>query len=532
MSKVTDLKQAQQAINAIQPLGGSAELVKAIQKALAVPGPAGNPDTVSDRARDYAKAAKAYAKASTDIGTVATTKLPAAWTGAVAEHATQAVRALANELDNSKKTLEVGSSWLVFWACDLGLAQSYDRSGVDLLKEALKLATFSPVAAPGLEDARAGVEWRIKGAELAQTSGTRTASMLNQLAARARTERAGQGNGIDPLAAMILANEKGPGGSNDGDYILTPNQLDRANLFLAGLGADDQARFRGMLSGARSPEEAAYLWKALAAGHTLSEVEQFGALIHPHGDDPNWLAQHLVPALRSDDAGRESTSEVTGLHYLGKEVPAPGRGLGGDGMGSYSQGGVGDCVAASTVVAALKLDPVTMLQVTTGNTPEAPGADSSANFERRLQQLYISQYQQGQAANGDQKIYPQSNGGVGPKGNTFLANQNLGRATGETYEYVDLGTEDDRRAAVARIEKAVDEGKPVPFCALDPTDKDKPKAHQMVIIARDGNRLQVYNPWGRSEWVTEDQFIHSQVNAGRLTDDAAINMPYGAELPK
>ncbi|MGW3046190.1 hypothetical protein ACWC9T_40900 [Kitasatospora sp. NPDC001159] len=111
-----------------------------------------------------------------------------------------------------------------------------------------------------------------------------------------------------------------------------------------------------MLSGAKSPEEAAYLWKALAAGHTLTEVQQFGALIHPHGDDPAWLAQHLVPSLDTDNVGQESTTQTLRLLYQGKELPTGGKSFGTTGD-VYGQGSVGDCVAASTVVASLKLDP-------------------------------------------------------------------------------------------------------------------------------------------------------------------------------
>ncbi|MFH8385060.1 hypothetical protein ACH4E7_29650 [Kitasatospora sp. NPDC018058] len=527
MSKVTDLKQAQQTIKSIQPLssGGATELMKAVQQALAVAGPVGSPETIRDRAKDYAKAAKAYAKASADLGTVATAKLPSVWTGAVAEHASQAVQALANELDVSKKTLELAASWLNFWAGELETARSQDVAGVGLLERALKSIAFSPFAAAGLQDALDGVSWRVSGAEHAENGGTRTASMLNQFATRARTERAGAGK-FDPLAALVLANEKGPGGKADGDYILTPDQLSRANVYLAGLNATDQAAFQGLVSGAKSPEEAAYLWKALAAGHSMTEVQQFAALIHPHGDDPVWLSQHLVPALRTDSAAQESTTETVSLVYRGETVPNSARNILGDIEGTYSQGSVGDCVAASTVVAHLKLDPVTMLQVTTGNTPDAPGADSKSNFERRLQELYIQRYQQGQLADGGQ-AYPQVDKGLSDKGTRLVIAENLGKATGDTYENVSLKSDDDRRAALVRIEKAVDEGKPVPFSVGDGTG-----FHEMVITARDGNRLQVYNPWGRSEWVTEDQFIHSQMNAGHITDNSNLNTAYGAELPK
>ncbi|MFD0277482.1 hypothetical protein ACFVHB_26735 [Kitasatospora sp. NPDC127111] len=365
---------------------------------------------------------------------------------------------------------------------------------------------------------------RIAAARRAESSGTHTASLVNQLAAQARAERAGQGT-LDPLAALVLANEQGPGGAGaDGGYILTDFQLSRANETLAGLSPADQAAFRGLLSGAKSPEEAAYLWKALAAGHSVAEVQQFGALIHAHGDDPLWLSQHLVPALGTDGAREESTTEKVDLLYRGAEVGFNGRALGGG--GTYAQGDVNDCVAASTVVAHLELDPVTMLQVTTGNTPDVPGADSTSNFERRLQDLYIQRFQQGQLADGS-KPYPQGTSGLGDKGTRLVVDQNLEKATGGPYENVSLKSDDDRRAALVRIEKALDEGKPVPLSVGDGTG-----FHEMVIMARDGDKLQVYNPWGHSEWVTEDQFIHSRLNAGHLTGNSNLNQAYGVELPK
>ncbi|MFB7619689.1 hypothetical protein [Kitasatospora sp. NPDC056181] len=526
MSKLRDLQQAQQAITAVDPFGdGAVELARAIEKALAVAGPVGSPGTIRERAKAYADTAKAYATASTDLATVATDRLPSAWTGSVAEHATQAVKALANELTASRKALDQAATLLGAWADDLEWAQKTDAHGVDSLNTALKAIDGTFFAVAGLEPAHSGVVDRIAAAQRAESSGTHTASMVNQLAAQARAERAGQGP-LDPLAALVLANEQGPGAGADGDYLLTAAQLTRATQMLDTMNASDQAAFRGLLSGARSPEEAAYLWKALSAGHSVAEVQQFDALIHPHGDDPAWLSLHLVPALGTDDAHQESTTDRVNLIYQGTEVGG-GRGVGGSGD-VYGQGNVNDCVAASTVIAHLKLDPVTMLQLTTGNTPDTPGADSPTNFGQRLQDLYLQRYQQGQQADGKQQ-YPAQDDGLGVKGATLLADQDLGKATGSTYEYVSLGSDDDRRAALVRIEKALDEGKPVPLSVHhDGVDF----GHQMVIMARDGDRLQVYNPWGFSEWVTEDQFIHSQLNAGNLSGGNDYNNARGVELPK
>ncbi|MBO1415907.1 hypothetical protein [Streptomyces sp. FH025] len=58
---------------------------------------------------------------------------------------------------------------------------------------------------------------------------------------------------IDPLAALVLVNEKGPGGGADGDYILTERQFDRAKQFMSVMNGTDQLTFQNLLSGAKAP---------------------------------------------------------------------------------------------------------------------------------------------------------------------------------------------------------------------------------------------------------------------------------------
>ncbi|MFD4661545.1 hypothetical protein ACFWP2_38730 [Kitasatospora sp. NPDC058444] len=77
--------------------------------------------------------AKAYAKASTDLGDAADNRLPNTWTGSVAENAAQSVRALANELAVSRKSLEQAVTELNAWADNLEGAQGTDAQGVTAL---------------------------------------------------------------------------------------------------------------------------------------------------------------------------------------------------------------------------------------------------------------------------------------------------------------------------------------------------------------------------------------------------------------
>jgi hypothetical protein len=126
-------------------------------------------------------------------------------------------------------------------------------------------------------------------------------------------------------------------------------------------------------------------------------------------------------------------------------------------------------------------------------------------------------------------VYPKVDAGLREKGVNLLANQDLGPTTGSIYEYVGLHNATDRQNAVSRIEEAVDSGKPVP---IDVTDGSK-NGHQLVIMARDGDRLAVYNPWGYTAWVTESQFVNNQL--GSLTSaggDGTLKTANGLELPR
>lgn len=337
--------------------------------------------------------------------------------------------------------------------------------------------------------------------------------------------------GAGPFDAAELATVHNPGGDVDGGAILKGNEPTRAKQILNGFPAGDRAAFEKLLEDSRSPEEAAYLWKALAAGHSLAQIEQFDAAIHSHGSDPHWLAGHLTPDMSgSVNPGYPNVSFAS---YQGQTF----RSLDPQEWDIYDQGKPGDCVAASTIIAQASVDPILMHQLTTGG--RADGDDNPEAFHSRLQALYIAQYQEGQHADipwlqsiltdPNSLVYPKADAGLGEKGENLLANQDLGPTTGSTYEYVGLNNTTDRRNAVSRIEQAVDSGRPVPIDVTNGSDK----AHQLVIMARDGDRLEVYNPWGYTTWVTESQFVNNQLgslaNAG---GGGTMKTAYGLELPR
>ncbi|MBO0869547.1 MAG: hypothetical protein J2P15_13375 [Micromonosporaceae bacterium] len=518
MSSLSDLQAARTAIKIAEFLGSTA-LLFAIEGALLPHGPTGTPSVISDRADDYNRAARDADTVGQDLKQVARNALPGAWRGATAESAGQAVDALAEEVRGTATVLQRAATTLTSWADDLAAAQAKDRQGHAALVSAKNKLGFLgieiwhlPAAA---HEALDGIQARIDAAQLAQDSGSRTAGTLRELTSKARAEQVNAA-GVDPLSAVVLANETNPGGAVDGGDILSQNALDRGAKQLDHMSPAERAAFERLLAQAKSPQEAAYLWKALAAGHSLTDIQAFDAAIHPHGADPVWLASHLTPDLTNGKPGNRS-ADHTLLTYHGQSFGN----LDTQGLDIYDQGNVNDCVAASTVVAQANVDPTVMLKLTTGGT--ANGNDSPAAFHERLQHMYTSQYVAGQHADGITNVYPKTDAGLGSSGETLLAQHDLNGTTGSHYHYVSLDNTADRQSALSDIQNAVESGKPVPIDV-----QGGGEAHQMMIVGRDGNRLEIYNPWGYTTWVSDSQFVHNQLGGVTGTQ---MNSAFALELP-
>jgi hypothetical protein len=505
------------------------ELPLAIDAALAPEPLPGSPQAVRAQAQAYTKAAEQCLQVSLDVIQVATASLPAAWKGQVAENASQAVGALATEIGKIESDLGQAAGALNTWAELLEWAQAKDADGRTQLQGARKLAAgdgenpFSAQHNAAVKQAQSGVDTRIAAFQSIADQSLKTVSLLNQLTSQARVQDVTTGD-LDPLSAVVLANTADPGGTVDSADILTPTALTRASQRLDAMSQADRAAFEKLLSSAKSPQESAYLYKVLAAGYNLQQIEAFDSAIHAHGDDTTWLAEHLTPDLSNSDgpSGGQNQNPVPYANVTGL----------------YNQGNVGDCVAASTVIAQASLDPVLMLSLTTGygqpkgSTP-APGDDSAAAVQARLQQTYLKEYAIGKNDQSSWEQFQQwvsGSEGISPDGENALANSMLSNSTGTAYQYHGLGDTGGRQAAIPKIEAAVDSGKPVPF---DVTDGNE--GHQMLIIGRNGDQLEVYNPWGFTSWISESQFVNGDLAA--LTKDASgasngLPTADGVELPQ
>jgi len=503
-------------------------LDSAIGAALAQPAPAGSPAAVRAQAQAYSKAATQSKAVAGDIKLVATSSLPAAWRGQVADSASQAVAALATEVGTIESALNDAATALDKWADLLEWAQREDAEGRAQLESARGQAAsagldiFSTHFLQARATALTGLNTRIAAAQALADQSPSTAGLLNQYASLARAQDVTTGD-LDPLSDVVLATAADPGGSlaDDAD-ILTPTALTRASQRLDAMSNADQAAFAKLLSEAKSPQEAAYLYKALSAGYNLQQIEAFDAAIHPHGADTVWLAEHLTPDLSNASSTVPSPTQWA-VKYEGGDA------------GLYNQGNVGDCVAASTVVAQASLDPILTLGLTTGygqpkNSNPPPGDDSAAALQARLQQLYLKEYATGRNDDSLMEQWFGPSSGIEPDGENALANNLLSNSTGTSYQYQGLNNTSDRQAAVIKIEAAVDSGKPVPFDVTNGND-----GHQMLIIGHNGDELEVYSPWGFTSWISESQFVNNDLAALTLNASGAPNgLPTadGVELPQ
>jgi hypothetical protein len=284
-----------------------------------------------------------------------------------------------------------------------------------------------------------------------------------------------------------------PDGPHDLNLILNDTEAQRAAQQLDKLSPADRQRFEQLLANAKSPQERAYLMKTLAAGHNVDEVTSFDNLIHNHGDDPAWLQEHLTPIVNT-------SAQHADITYRG---------------GSWTQGQYPTCVAASTIMARAMVDPSYTLRLTTGNKPDDPNSTGKDAFLQRLRDEQQRVYDHGRSGRDEdrnwlQKLvgYHDNTEGMYEKEGQKIANEDIGRYNGQNYEHQDVsGSAADRRNILPGVERAVDEGKPVPFQV-----EGGGEGHQMVIIGHRGDQMEVYNPWGDITWVSEDDFVNGHMN--------------------
>ncbi|HZM76974.1 MAG TPA: WXG100 family type VII secretion target [Candidatus Limnocylindrales bacterium] len=484
---------------------GADDLEDAVIAALNVAGPPGYPDSIEAMA-------EAIKQSSIDVDNVLYAVkrlrgqvLPAAWTGDASVAAGAALKALERTLERTIDTFAEASQVLRDHSQNLEAAQRRDRQGMgplDSARDKLRGHTGwfdydSDAVSAAHNLAITGINDRSGAANSARDSAERAAKILRDLAGGARVSQL-SGSSLDPVSELVIA-DAGGGGDAD-ELILTPIMADRAQDAINRLNPSDRQRLDQLLSNAKSPEEQAYILKAMGAGYNMDQVSRFDQMIHDHGDDPAWLKDRLSPLDNTDyslgDAGGTKTVPTT--HGQ-----------------TWTQGPHPTCVASSNVMARANVDPIYALQLTTGGHPGDPAYDNPADFAQRLRNEQERVYDGGRPWTADLPWVGYD--GMYPDQSEDIANEHIAPHTGVQYEDRGLDNNEERRVALQEAERAVDRGVPVPF---------NTSGHEMLIVGHDGDMVQIYNPWGYTVWMKEEDFISGNMNAvEQKTAAADIRLP-------
>ncbi|BAJ28376.1 MULTISPECIES: hypothetical protein [Kitasatospora] len=511
------VEKLSRAIERAHGMWGAGALRDAVRDAVRLSGPAGVPGTIDRLGRDFAAMSGQVDSVRAEVADVARSRLPDVWTGQVGEKAVEAVTAAAHDLDRMTEDFTRAGRVLVELCDVLAQAQAtHAQAGGPLSRATALLAEITTIG--GLPDpvdwdddkmheakaeARYAIGLMLTAATHAEEAGHRAAAELNRLAAQAEAARL-KGGGLSAADRLVLTDAAG---FADLNRILSATDATRAGQFLERLAPEDRRRLNALLAGARSPDERAYLLKALAAGHSVDEVAAFDARIHEHATDRAWLDRHLNPT-RHDPSPRTGIDHLETQNFMGAKWAQDGN----------------TCVAASTVTARAVVDPVYAFQLTTGGRPGDPAHESPAAFAERFRA------EQNRVYDGSRQWYQDlpliGKEGLSDDQSRDVVSAEVGSRTGTDYRDVPLGGQDERRDVLVDVEKAVDEGKPVPV-----TIRGGENGHALMIIGHDGDKLQVYNPWGYTVWITEDDFVDNRMD-NALDQPPSMNTATSVRLPK
>ena len=174
--------------------------------------------------------------------------------------------------------------------------------------------------------------------------------------------------------------------------------------------------------------------------------------------------------------------------------------------------------------ARAQVDPLYALQLTTGGHPGDPGFDTPEAFAKRLHDEQTQTYDETRADRSWWDRQFNSHGdGLNDQEGLALSNENIAAHTGATYHDVPMADQQARADTLPAVERAVDNGYPVPLTVRDP------EGHALMVIGHSDGQLQIYNPWGSTFWVSEAEFVSGDVN----NDEPGIpDRPTSVRLPQ
>lgn len=511
------LQHEQHNIQGAYGVWGTDELAAGCAAGAAVPGFGGDPDTLDDIAGNIARVYDIANKAWDTLREIRNQGIGPSWVGDTHVAASDAASALFTDIQTLVDPMRGLPGRIEAYAARLRPQKQHDADAVDSLNDVAAQASRMTALGflPDLSDydgekmaglhhiAMAAIDARVDAHVDVIDAGRDLASVLRDQAAHTGGRQL-SGSPMSALDEVVLA-EAGNTWLSGDTGILTPSQEQRAAAALSRMNDADRRAMMRMLSAAASPEQRAYLLRMLAAGYPVGDVSRFDALIAAHGADPEWLAAHLNP-INMDTGSMHATDDHKQWDAFDGTL--------------WTQGQYPTCVASSTVAARAAVDPLYALQLTTGGHPGDPAFDNPQAFADRLRAEQSQVYDDGR--DWVQKVLGQD--GMTDGQSTTIADQQIATHTGATYHNVDLDSGDARYDTIPQVEKAVDNGYPVPI-----STRSGDEGHQMMIVGHQGNELEIYNPWGYTYWVTEDQFAGGMINNG---DDNLPGTPVSVRLPQ
>ncbi|MGW9123307.1 peptidoglycan-binding protein, partial [Streptomyces sp. NPDC055663] len=474
--------------------GSKNELLDLIDDALSVPAPGGDQGLLEGLADLYRGQVGRVADIFDQVDRVGRKGLPEVWVGDTGVLASDVVNAAGRAVTQMSDAFQGCASVLLTLSDAIGAAQRNDERGRGQLLEQKKMLGGKDGFFDNLHE-NDEEEWDRQNAahfgsyavdmmhdavSEAQEATRIAARDLNKWAAEARAGKM-ETSELTAVDKLMLADTGVAGADTELNEILTANDLTRASTRMDQLSLDDETAMERMLAKSQTPQERAYLMKALAAGHSVTEISAFQDKIHDK--DPDWMRRHLTPVVTASDSMNDEGLASDGSNNNMDFVTFNGQ--------RWIQGGDGSegtCVASSTVTSRAMVDPLYALDLTGG--PDGQQDDPEA-FKQRL---VAEQHRLHTEGDGGENW-----GGMGSEGQERINDTAVGSATGSDYERQDLDNAADRRAVLTEVEKSVAQGHPVP---VDVSGEEG--AHAMTIIAQEGDMLQVYNPWGQTPWVSED----------------------------
>jgi hypothetical protein len=514
MTGLERLERLQDDIHGAYGMWGADDLADACAAAAGVEGFGGNPETLRHIAKHYSETVWPTAQQAYHvIYAMQERGIDGVWTGDTKVSANDALRALMDNLCRALDVIRVLGNRLREHADLLEFELAADAGNADQLREAaaqareLTMMGFAPnpLTYDGAEmrDAHARGMVAIDGrvaCHVAMRNGAEDfATFAHDLQSQARAGRL-SGSPLSAVDELVIA-EAGMNVNNGHEAVLTAAMDDRAATALSRMKDADRRRMTALLAAALSPEQRAYLLKALAAGYSVDDIARFDAMIAGHGNDPAWLDRHLSPlAMDGESSG-------------GKNFNAFGGKL-------WEQGPLPTCVAASTVAARAEVDPLYALQLTTGGHPDDPAFDNADAFAHRLRDEQVRVYDGGRTW--WQDLW--NSDGMTDGQSKTIANEEIAPHTGVRYDNVEMKDQQSRETTMRAVERAVDDGYPVPVVTREGSE-----GHQMLVIGHSGDRLQIYNPWGYTYWVTEHEFVTGHVDG---IDPDIPSTPTSVRLPQ